>query len=197
MERDFVMRILSRISSRLLAGSMVLSVGALWPIVASQKGYADGTDLGNAKFVEYSNQIYGVSFLYPSLWNLVDAGQSVNIVAYQPENGRFENGRLTEDSLGLPESIDLLFEDRYSFPTYLSFDKFVRNQNPLLSWEQVRFKGLAALKSKQANQVIMYLLKADRSAVRISYPVDFTTGAPGPLVEKTISSITFSGGASQ
>ena len=55
-----------------------------------------GTVIGNAKFVEYSNEIYGFKLMYPEQWNLVDSGQSVNIVAYQPEG-------FTVNSSGGPE----------------------------------------------------------------------------------------------
>ena len=151
---------------------------------ATKAQSVQGTIIGNAKFVEYTNEIYGVKLMYPEQWNLVDSGQSVNIVAYQAEG--FAPQAVKE--FEMPKSIDLFFDDRYTFPTFLAFERYVKSLDPQKTWVPTKFKGLFGFRSEGTTEASIALLRKDKSAMKISFPKE--DGKIPVLVEETINSIT-------
>ncbi len=82
--------------TRLLApmGCLAAAAGVVapaWP----------GTELGNARFIDYSNDLHGISFSYPEEWNLIDLGNAVNVVgAVETLNGPSIGGGVLGNGIG-------------------------------------------------------------------------------------------------
>jgi hypothetical protein len=176
------MRLLSPILAGLFAAqASAFALGA--PPIESFSIH--GTIIGNAKFVEYSNVIYGVKLLYPEQWNVVDSGQQVNIVAYQSEGV----ASFREGAFEAPESIDFYFEDRYTFQTFIAFERYVKSSDPLKVWNVTKFKGLNGFKYETSKEAAIVVLRPDKTAMKLTFPI--VNGAVPLLVGATIESITF------
>jgi hypothetical protein len=188
MMRFFIVSLLTFIAvNQLSDADLALAQSRLQTSIKEKEtpSFLNGTVIGNAKFVEYSNAIYGLELMYPEQWNLVDSGQSVNIVAYQPE------GMKRDQMVGfeLPQSIDLYFEDRFHFDNFISFERYVKSQEPQRAWKVINFKGMYGFRYDTEKESGMALLRPDKTALKLSFPLE--GGLVPLLVEKTIESIVF------
>lgn len=176
-----------------------------------------GTELGNARFVEYENTLHGFSIAYPEEWNVIDLGNAVNVVGAAQSNvnvmggvqGRAEASReeTAGESLqahrpadaweeagqafGEMASVEISFDLSHIFQTPIAFERHVRKAYPKVRWKPVAFRGRSAFEAMQYNRRVFAIMKDMNTLMLLSFPVDGATGLPPALIEKTVQSFEF------
>jgi len=191
----FLTRLLGKTPARVVPFLVAALVPAsAWP----------GTELGNARFVQYSNGLHGITFDYPEEWNVIDLGDAVNVVEggefimFRPERLDADATQRTEAMERMERSEDtesrgdvqISFNEDVSFVTPISFERYVRKSNPFAGWKQSAFRGRLAYQARTNGRMVIIVQKDKGTAMHLNYPVD-SAGSPSPLVEKTVSTISF------
>ena len=161
-----------------------------------------GTELGNARFVEYENTLHGFSIAYPEEWNVIDLGNAVNVVGSSQftaferrEEAREARGpqsvASTDEAFGDMASVEISFDLSRSFQTPVAFERHVRKMYPRLHWKPAAFRGRSSFKALYRNRHVLVIMKDSSTLMHLSFPVDTSTGLPPALIEKTVDSFEF------
>ncbi len=161
-----------------------------------------GTELGNARFVEYENTLHGFSIAYPEEWNVIDLGNAVNVVG-SSQFSAFERSEeakeakgpqlvaSTDESFGNMASVEISFDLSRSFQTPIAFERHVRKMYPRLNWKSAAFRGRSSFEAMHKNRHVLVIMKDSSTLMHLSFPVDTSTGLPPALIEKTVDSFEF------
>jgi hypothetical protein len=162
-----------------------------------------GTELGNARFVDYENSLHGFTIVYPEEWNVIDLGDAVNVVgnpeaprpSAEPNSKPTSTGALERTGAGEAfadiESIEISFDVSRTFLTPIAFERHVRSLKPGGAWRATQFRGRAAFEILDGERRITFVMKDAKTLMRLSFPVEAATGLPPALVEKTVESFEF------
>ena len=154
-----------------------------------------GTELGNARFVDYENSLHGFTISYPEEWNVIDLGDAVNVVgnpvAPLPSSKSAREIFDVGEAFAGIESIEISFDVSQTFLTPIAFERHVRRLQPGQSWRSVKFRGRTALETRQGTRRLTYVMKDGQTLMRLSFPLEAATGLPPALVEKTVESFEF------
>ena len=158
-----------------------------------------GTELGNPRFVEYENNLHGISFAYPEEWNVIDLGSAVNVVgaprvasgSRSPANGESPVDSAHGEGFGSLESVEMSFETGFMFQTPIAFERHVRKLHPTTRWKSSSFLGRDAFEADIRGRHVLMVMKDKRTVMKMSFPVDKVTGLPPALIERTVESVEF------
>ena len=159
--------------------SLLCAVAGMF-VFAPQKGFPDGGEIGNGRFMKYTNILHGFILEHPSEWNIIELGNAVSVVEDPSEMSSQENAG----------SIALSFEESKKPLDKFSFERAVKKAHPSMNWERVSFDGRVAFRSQTANRMYFKILKDQATLVHLDYPVD-ARGEAEVLVERCLNSLHF------
>jgi hypothetical protein len=190
------------VSAKRIFGSLGIGLCILWASGVSQQtasaggSFVEGTEIGNARFVDYVSPLYGVSFQYPEEWNVVDLGDALNVIGAPLADGsagalESASSQRKRESFSSLDHVEIVFNTENVFPSFIAFERWVKNQEPQGKWGASLFLGKHALQWETSDAITLYVLKNRDTVMRLRYPLEHGTRQPSALVQKTVASLSF------